>query len=253
MTILITGTSRGIGLALAIQYLSEGHEVWGVSRTAAPMTFIKDSVGKSSQNYCHLFCDLSKESEVNELAHTLKIKDITPDIIYFNASIEIEQQEITINSVDMKNMIVTNFTSALLLVGVFIPIFLKKGSGKFVMISTLFDNWADVNSPIYSATKSGLSMAFRGYYLRYHTQNIQFQVLSLGPINTFINPRFQNEDISIKKLWVADPEDVAVYAYNRRNTASNRMFYPFYVRLLYVFLSWMPDWLFDSITTRFKR
>lgn len=38
MNVLVTGTSRGIGLAVAQKFLSEGHAVWGVDLSPAVLT-----------------------------------------------------------------------------------------------------------------------------------------------------------------------------------------------------------------------
>lgn len=55
--IIITGTSRGIGKAIAEKYLSEGEIVHGIGRTSTI----------EHANYTHHFCDLSSPKQVEEL------------------------------------------------------------------------------------------------------------------------------------------------------------------------------------------
>lgn len=64
--IIITGTSRGIGRAIAELYLSKGRQVLGIGRSST----IKH------KNYSHLFCDLSKVSEVEALTFPEMKEDI---------------------------------------------------------------------------------------------------------------------------------------------------------------------------------
>ena len=49
MKVLITGTSQGIGLAVAEHFLKEGHAVVGIDRQPA---------GIHHERYCHYQCDV---------------------------------------------------------------------------------------------------------------------------------------------------------------------------------------------------
>jgi len=49
MKVLITGTSQGIGKALAELYLDKGHEVVGLDRQASSI---------SDEHYTHIICDV---------------------------------------------------------------------------------------------------------------------------------------------------------------------------------------------------
>lgn len=57
MTVYITGVSRGLGLALAENYLKHGHQVVGIGRK----TSLKH------QNFSFLSCDLSQHPQVKDL------------------------------------------------------------------------------------------------------------------------------------------------------------------------------------------
>ena len=64
MNILITGTTQGIGRAIAMRFLAAGHTVWGIDRRESSI---------SHENYTHYVCDvrdyenLPALSEVNIL------------------------------------------------------------------------------------------------------------------------------------------------------------------------------------------
>lgn len=59
MNILITGTSSGIGLGLAEEYLKRGHEVWGISRREAGDPL------RGAKGYHHLQLDLTDYERVH--------------------------------------------------------------------------------------------------------------------------------------------------------------------------------------------
>ena len=61
MKVLITGTSQGIGRAIAERFLDEGHEVTGIDRQEATL---------NDKNYRHYVCDIRNASELPELPAT---------------------------------------------------------------------------------------------------------------------------------------------------------------------------------------
>lgn len=79
-TVLITGASRGIGFALAQQFLKNGFNVIATSRTGK----IENIIHK---NFEVLELDLSNEKTINNLAQILQNKNIKIDILINNAGI----------------------------------------------------------------------------------------------------------------------------------------------------------------------
>ena len=79
MDILITGTSKGIGRAVAIKFLNKGHRVYGM-----------DVLGSSidSANYIHVVADVRDGSSY---------PDIKPHIIVNNAGVQDSGEDIDIN------------------------------------------------------------------------------------------------------------------------------------------------------------
>ena len=64
MKILITGTSKGIGLALAKRYLDNGHEVYGLD-------LLESSI--NHKNYHHYMVDVSKKKQLDKLRRERKM------------------------------------------------------------------------------------------------------------------------------------------------------------------------------------
>jgi NAD(P)-dependent dehydrogenase (short-subunit alcohol dehydrogenase family) len=79
-TVLITGASRGIGLALTQQFLNNGYIVIGTSRTG-------EIAGVQHSDLEVLKLDLSDEESINNFDKLLESKNIKIDILINNAGI----------------------------------------------------------------------------------------------------------------------------------------------------------------------
>ena len=79
MNILITGTSQGIGEAIARHFLREGHRVFGIDRQEKSI---------AHENYTHFVCD------VRDRAHLPEIENV--DILINNAGTQ-NEDDIDIN------------------------------------------------------------------------------------------------------------------------------------------------------------
>ncbi len=79
MKVLITGTTQGIGRAIAQQFLSENHQVIGIDRQAASITH---------PNYTHYICD------VRDYDHLPQVDDV--EILVNNAGTQ-NEDDININ------------------------------------------------------------------------------------------------------------------------------------------------------------
>ncbi len=79
MKVLITGTSQGIGQAIARRFLLEGHQVVGIDRQQSTL---------SHENYTHFVCD------VRDREHLPEIDDV--EILINNAGTQ-NEQDIDIN------------------------------------------------------------------------------------------------------------------------------------------------------------
>ncbi len=78
MNIVITGTSRGIGLSLAEYYLGKGHRVAGCSRSESPLTH---------PDYKHYTADLSQEADINRFAAEVRKDFGSVDVLINNAGV----------------------------------------------------------------------------------------------------------------------------------------------------------------------
>lgn len=77
-TIIISGTTKGIGLALANYYLDKGYKVAGLARGESQI---------SNENYIHVVCDIAIEEQVITAIKQVKNSCGSIDILINNAAL----------------------------------------------------------------------------------------------------------------------------------------------------------------------
>lgn len=82
-TVLITGTSKGIGLEFAKQYTSKGCRVYGTYRGQPSQSL--EALNAEAKNFSLVKCDLGSLAEIDQLAESLA--DTPLDTIISNAGV----------------------------------------------------------------------------------------------------------------------------------------------------------------------
>lgn len=76
----ITGTSSGLGYALAVEYLKRGADVWGLSRRSP-------SDLQTHSNYTHFTCDLNDRDQLISVVRQLPEERSVLDTLILNAAV----------------------------------------------------------------------------------------------------------------------------------------------------------------------
>ncbi|EOA36485.1 hypothetical protein CARUB_v10011121mg [Capsella rubella] len=157
-TVLITGVSKGLGRALALELAKRGHTVIGCARTQEKLTALQSDLS-SPANHLLLTADvvisaalpnlmsflccaiqsafLKVNSSVEELAHTIMEKKGVPDIIVNNAGTINKNSKIwEVSAEDFDNVMDTNVKGVANVLRHFIPLMLPRKQGIIVNMSS---------------------------------------------------------------------------------------------------------------------
>ena len=151
-TVLITGGTSGIGLALAKRYLADGNTVLIVGRN-------KEKLGQTvadNPGLLPLLADISIEADRVRLYETVVREYPEVNIVINNAGI---QQQVDLMKLDWavwKKEIDTNFDAPIHLCGLFAPFLAGKEHAVLVNVSSGLAFRPPVRVPVYGATKAGL-------------------------------------------------------------------------------------------------
>lgn len=249
MKIFITGVSSGIGKALFKKLIKQGHSVWGVAKDNLSDD-LKNNL--ASHKFFYSVCDVSQEKDVLNVASEMERLNFLPDVVVLNAGIEKKDLSEGYKNKITKDVFDVNFFGALIWVEFFIDKFLKRGSGKFIAVSSLFAKRPDIDSASYCASKSALSMAFRSFYLHYYKSNIIFTNIYFGPVDTNISSSYKKTG-SKKPFFVISSETAAEGIIKAIKGEKPSYYFPFFIAAAISFTSFLSDLIFFKITKFFRR
>ena len=141
-TIVITGVTKGLGKALAIEYIQQGHHVIGCGRDAESMKSL--SINYEGKADFHVV-DISSYGQVQKWSNTVLEKYRSPDFLINNAAIinknafvwEVPQEEFS-------SLIDVNIKGTYHTIKVFVPFMIKSKNGIVVNFSS---GWGRSTSP----------------------------------------------------------------------------------------------------------
>ncbi len=176
--VIITGTSRGIGYELALQFANAGHQVLAISRKT-PQELIEH------QNITCLSVDIGNEAEINEVEKFLSSSWEKVDIIIHNAGSLINKPFSQLSQTDFENVYRVNVFGVANLTKIALP-FLQNGS-HVVTISSMGGIQGSMKFAglaAYSSSKGAVITLSELLAEEYKEQGIAFNVLALGAVNT---------------------------------------------------------------------
>lgn len=176
--IIVTGTSRGIGHELALQFAAAGHQVLAISRTISPL------LSKNSNITC-LSIDLAVVENCIKIENFIASNWKTVDAIVHNAGSLILKPFEETTSIDFESIYKVNVFAVVNLTQICLP-FLKKGS-HVVSISSMggiqgSSKFAGLTA--YSSSKGALITLSEVLAEEYKEKGIAFNVLALGAVQT---------------------------------------------------------------------
>ncbi len=209
-TALVTGATSGIGEAISLRLLDEGHRVLGLARR--PERFKRQGA-----NFVPLAIDLEELDQLPQRLKTIADREPAIDTLIcsagrgdFGALEEFSYQRI-------RSLIDLNLTAQVCLVRAFLPHFKRQGHGDVILIGSEAGLSAGRRGALYSATKfaiRGLAQALRQECAR---RSVRICVINPGMVQTpfFDELNFEpgpHEDNALMANEVADAVMTALSA-----------------------------------------
>jgi NAD(P)-dependent dehydrogenase (short-subunit alcohol dehydrogenase family) len=205
-TAIVTGGTRGIGLAIARALVAAGVNVSISGRHENEINRVAAELNKFGAGRCVGFvCDVRDEAQVKSFfANTLAALGGL-DILINNAGIGIFAPVQETSGDEFRAVIETNLCGVFYCCHEAIPLLKQRGGGYIVNISSLAGANPHANMAAYNASKFGLNGFSEALMQEVRHDNIKVSYIMPGSVNT----EFGGDEPSPEKSWQLQPEDIA--------------------------------------------
>ncbi len=225
-TILITGSSRGIGKAIAIKYAKKNYNVViNCANSKEQLMNTKKEI-EGYQTSCLAYLgDVGVYENAKELFEQIKKTFGGADIIVNNAGVSYIGLFSDMSPSDWDKVVRTNLTSVYNVTSLGIPYMVNNKYGKIINISSVWGCNGASCEVAYSATKGGMNALTLALAKELAPSNIQVNAIACGAIDTEMNHFMTDEELmslidEIPAGRLGNPEEVAdlVYQLTHKNS-----------------------------------
>jgi NAD(P)-dependent dehydrogenase (short-subunit alcohol dehydrogenase family) len=225
---LVTGSTRGIGRAIAEEVAKAGATVVVSGTREADVARVVEEMRSGGHRVFGSACDVRRFDEVEALMAFAAAEAGGLDILVNNAGIGLFSPVSEMTPEDWNRVIDTNLTGVFYCSRAAIPHLLKRGGGAIVNISSLAGKNAFAGGAAYNASKFGLEGLSEAMMLDLRYQNIKVAYVMPGSVATEFSGRSSAEG----EDWRLTAGDVAevvldILAQDRRALASRVELRPF--------------------------
>lgn len=183
--VLITGGSRGIGLATAKRFAALGDKVAITYNTTEP-----------SGDFLAVQCDVTKQDDVDRAFASIEEKLGPVEILVSNAGITRDGLLLRMKESDFADVIDANLTGAFRVSKRATQSMLRARKGRIILVSSVVGLLGQAGQANYAASKAGLVGFARSLARELGSRSITVNVVAPGPVDTDMTKALGDEKLA---------------------------------------------------------
>jgi 3-oxoacyl-[acyl-carrier protein] reductase len=210
-TAFVTGSTRGIGLAIATSLYSSGAKVAVVGRELERAKTVAAGLGERAAG---VGCDVARSDQVDAAIAAAEAALGPVDILVNNAGVTRDNILLRLTEEDWDRVLDANLKGAFHTTRAVIKGMMKRRSGRIINISSIVGLTGNKGQANYAASKAGLIGFTKSVAKEYASRNILVNCIAPGFIETDMTASLPDaarasllEEIALGRL--GRPEDVA--------------------------------------------
>ena len=187
-TALVTGGTRGIGLAIARALRRNGARVVAVSKS-------KEQISAFNQEFAEDQLASAELADVRDRPALEALRDRLPqlDILIPNAGVNVRMKALDLPDEPLHEMLDTNLYGAFVTCQVFGPLLVTQPGGRVVVTSSISAIHGQDLRAAYAATKAGLSGLVRALAVEWGPLGVNVNAVGPGVIDTPLTRAYMDQ------------------------------------------------------------
>lgn len=243
LDIYISGASKGIGRALAIEFARQGGNLFLASRDTDKLSELCAEIrSEFGSKISYSFCDVTDRNSVSESIGQAEAFLESIDIAVLNAGISGSEKFIGFNSENLKKVFEVNVFGIARGIEFLLPVLQKKGKGIIAGISSLADSKGYPGAAAYASSKSALSVMLESARIELKAYNIDVITVRPGFVKTDMTDA---NDFHMPLLLQADKAaKIIIEGIKRRKRIIG---FPLSLVWLTALTRLIPGWIFEPV------
>jgi len=200
-SVLITGSSKGFGRNLAIEFADRGYDLIIHGRNAKELSSLEELIAsEKKRQVSSVIGDITSEDTLNQLIDEAKTRGI--NILVNNAGIYLKKEVEETSEQEFREIMETDFFAQIRLTKKILPLFIKEG-GVIVNINSTAGAHGSLGESAYSAAKHALKGFSESLRYEVTKKGIKIMDIFLGAMKTQMNSKREDRDLLIDPLEAA--------------------------------------------------